>query len=83
MTKSKRWVAIIGVVCGAELAAVAVIGGAGLAAFVSLEAALAAAMMGGLAIWAVVSRRRSVPTPERPAGPGHRDDELETELSSS
>lgn len=83
MTKSKRWVAIIGVVCGAELAAVALIGGAGLAAFVSLEAALVAAAMGGLTVWAVVSRRRNRPTPGRPAGPGHRDDELEIEVSSS
>ena len=67
MTRTSRWAAIIGVVCGAELIAVAVIGGAGIAAFISLEAALVGALIGFAAIATVVRQRQSasIDLPER------------------
>lgn len=58
MNKKRRWAALIGVVCGAELVVAAVIGGAGIAALVSVEAAVVAAALGGVALWAVFDRRR-------------------------
>jgi hypothetical protein len=58
MNKTSRWAAIVGVVCGAELVAVAVIGGAGIAAFVNIEAAIVAAVLAGVTLWAIDGRRR-------------------------
>lgn len=59
MNKTSRRAAIIGVVCGAEVIAAAVIGGAGLAALVSIEAAFIAAVLGGVALWFILDRRAS------------------------
>jgi hypothetical protein len=58
MNKTSRWAAIVGVVCGAELVTVAVIGGAGIAALVSIEAAIVVAVLGGVTLWAIFDRRR-------------------------
>lgn len=63
MSKTSRWATIVGVVCGAELVFAIVIGGAGLAALVSIEAAIVAALLGGALLWVMHDRRqRSRPT---------------------
>lgn len=58
MNKKSRWAAIVGVVCGAELVAAAIIGGAGIAALASIEAAIVVALLGTASIWIVLARRR-------------------------
>ena len=58
MNKTSRLAAIIGVVCGAELVVAAVIGGAGLAAFVSIEAAMVATLLSFVSLWVIFDRRR-------------------------
>ena len=62
MNKKGRWAAIVGVVCGAELVAVAIIGGAGIAALVSIEAAIVVALLGAAGIWIVLDQRRRAST---------------------
>lgn len=57
MKRSGRWAAVIGVVCGAELVVVAVIGGAGLASLFSIEAAVGVACLGGVVLWTLIRHR--------------------------
>lgn len=60
MNKTNRVAAVIGVVCGAELIAAVVIGGAGIAAFASVEAAIVAASLGAVILLAVLNRQRKI-----------------------
>lgn len=62
MNKKNRWAAIVGVVCGAELVAAAIIGGAGIAALASIEAAIVVALVGTASIWIVLAQRRGTST---------------------
>lgn len=55
---TKKWAAIIAVVCGAELVGAAVLGGAGLSAFFGLEGLAVAVVLVAVAS-ATVLRRRS------------------------
>ncbi len=70
MKMTKRWATIIGFVCGVELLAAFVIGGAGLAALISIEAAVIVALLGGVALSTVLDRRRrSLPVLDNDSDP--------------
>ena len=77
MNKNSRWAAIVSIVCGAELVAVAIIGGAGIAAFASIEAAIVATLLGAVSLWIILDRRRRSATSSKSAagrrGPQHRN----------
>lgn len=67
MRSVRRVLAIVATVCGLELAVVAVVGGAGLAAFTGPDGLLLAGMVvviGGSALWS--RRRRSLRRPPDP-----------------
>lgn len=77
MNKTSRWAAIVGVVCGAELVALAIIGGAGIAAFGSIEAAIVATLLGAVSLWIILDLRRRNATSSKVVagrrGPQHRN----------
>lgn len=77
MNKTSRWAAIVGVVCGSELVALAIIGGAGIAVFASFEAAMVATLLGAVSLWAIFDRRRRNATSSKVAArrrsPQHRN----------
>jgi len=77
MNKTSRWAAIVGIVCGAELVAAAIIGGAGIAVFASIEAAIVATLLGAVSLWIILERRRRNATSSKVAagrrGPRHRN----------
>ena len=82
MNKTSRWATIIGIVCGAELVAAVVIGGAGLAVLFSIEAALIVALLGGVALMTVLGYRRWNARPSHPTPSSNLDDHSEPERSS-
>ena len=79
MNKTSRWATVIGVVCGAELVAAVLIGGAGLAALFGIEAAVIVALLGGVALWTVLRHRRRNATPPEPTPSSTLDDHSEAE----